>query len=381
MIAAKNKQISNYTKTDKVECALDMLRVDGTALYHAAYPGYQSNFTRDSILYGLLAGDEKALLTQVAYSSRHQGKKFDALTGEEPGKIHHEFPSGQWRGRPTVYNACDTTAMYLIAIATLVDKGHHDILGTYKRSIQRAVRYIRSHVEDNLFFESPKLCGASSFAVRVTYWKDSVLNGTYEEPTYPIVYSLVHFQNAYALRVIGGVMGKASYVKLGDRMISAGIDRLWNKDHFIVARDGDGAVIDPPSSDSLHSLLFIEPTDLPDGYSLSIERYMRKLETKAGYRAGIPVGKSNDDYHTRYVWTHEQALLNSAASKHWLEEAAAISARIVDYLEELPELIDPSNNYAPAGNAPQLWVVGAAKYFNKGFMSLCGAHAKSYLLN
>jgi len=376
-IKTRHKVATN--KPDMTLSALDLLRVKGTSLYNAAHPGYQSNFSRDSILYGLLASDDSALLDQIAYSTEHQGKKSDPETGEELGKIHHEFPSGLWRGRPTVYNACDTTAMYLIAVATLIDKGHDELLIQYKRPIKNAIKYIKSHLKDNLFFESPAFCGATNFAVRVTYWKDSVLNGQYEEPTYPIVYSLVHFQNAYALRVIGRVTGQPSLKKLGDKMVIEGIKKLWNIDHFIVARDGDSVDIDSPSSDSLHALLFIEPSDLPSGYSKAIERYMSALETKAGYRAGLPVGISKDDYHTRYVWTHEQALLNSAALKHGLDEALQISARVVNYLDTLPELIDPSQDYTPAGNSPQLWVVGAAKYFNNRFMSMSSIAAQSKL--
>jgi hypothetical protein len=381
MTSLKERQNATKYSPDMTLSALDLLRVKGTSLYNAAYPGYQSNFSRDSLLYGLLASDDGALLDQVAYSTEHQGKKSDPETGEEPGKIHHEFPSGLWRGRPTVYNACDTTAMYLIAIATLVDKGHDDMLIKYRKSIRLAMQYIRSHVKNNLFFESPALCGASNFAVRVTYWKDSVLNGQYEEPTYPIVFSLVHFQNAYALRVIGRVTNDPSLVKLGNKMIKVGIDKLWEKDHFIVARDGEGVDIDSPSSDSLHALLFIEPSDLPAGHALAIEHYMRQLKTKAGYRAGIPVSTSKDDYHTRYVWTHEQALLNSAALKHGLNEALQISGRVVNYLDTLPELIDPSLDYAPAGNSPQLWVIGAAKYFNNRFMSMSSTVAQTKILN
>lgn len=366
-------------KADLIDTALELLRVKNTDLYRAAYPGYQSNFTRDSLLYGLLANDYDALLDQIDYSSEHQGKVANSDTGEEPGKIHHEFPSGQWRGRPTEYNACDTTAMYLIAIATLANK-MPDVLKTYEKSITSAIKYIQRHLKNDLFFESPALCGATSFAVRVTYWKDSVLNGPYEEPNYPITYSLVHFQNAYALKLIGQALKRRDLLELASRMTKVGIAKLWAKDHFIVARDGDGTVIDAPSSDSLHALLYIEPYDIPSGYASSIEVYMRRLETKAGYRTGLPVGKSDDDYHTRYVWVHEQALLHSAASKHGLEESATITARVVDYLATLPELIDPTKNFAPAGNAPQLWVVGASKYFSDKFISVCSDHARTNML-
>lgn len=47
--------------TFEIENALDLLRVEGTELYRAAYPGYPGNFSRDSILYGMLAGDSEAL--------------------------------------------------------------------------------------------------------------------------------------------------------------------------------------------------------------------------------------------------------------------------------------------------------------------------------
>ena len=44
-----------------------------------------------------------------------EGTKVDANTGEEPGKIHHELPGVRLRNMITTYNACDTTALFLIA--------------------------------------------------------------------------------------------------------------------------------------------------------------------------------------------------------------------------------------------------------------------------
>ena len=37
------------------------------------------------------------------------------FTGEEPGKIFHEYPGVEINGYSTLFNACDTTAMFLIA--------------------------------------------------------------------------------------------------------------------------------------------------------------------------------------------------------------------------------------------------------------------------
>ena len=183
---------------EKIKNALNKLSYDDSGLYYAAIPGYKRNFSRDILLYGLLAGDVSALLAQIEFSSQHQGITANAETGEEKGKIHHEFLSSEWRSRPTLYNACDTTALYLIVIAKLVKAGHPELLNKYKDSIRDAIGYVMSHLRDDLFYEDPKLCGADNFALRVTYWKDSVLNNQVEEPGYPIVYSLVHFQNAGA---------------------------------------------------------------------------------------------------------------------------------------------------------------------------------------
>jgi|GEM_PF-2430777 len=44
----------------------------------------------------------------------------------------------------------------------------------------------------------------------------------------------------------------------------------------------------------------------------NIQLYMNNLETKAGFLSGIQSRDDTDDYHTKYVWAHEQALLHAA---------------------------------------------------------------------
>jgi len=341
--------------------ALEKLALGNNGLYMAGHPGYKRNFSRDSLVYGLLATDKESLFAQINHSAKYQGKKANPETGEEPGKIHHELPAGNCRGRPTTYNACDTNAWFLISAALLIKYGYPEIASMHKGPIERAIVYIRSHIEDGLFTEDPATCGADNFALRVTYWKDSVLASDHEEPHYPIVYSLVHFQNAYALQLIGKALDQPELVSLGDIMKKLGIQKLWRGDHFVTAIDDTD--IDPMSSDSLHSLLYIDQGELPRDYAQSICNYSQKLETKAGYLSGL-VGSETDDYHTRYVWVFEQALLHAAAKKHTLRPGMAISERIVDYLDaNFPELIDSQNGFRSAGNNPQLWSIGARKYF------------------
>ena len=50
------------------------------------------------------------------------------MTGEEPGKIHHELPGVKQDGLWTTYDACDTTALFLLALARLATRGDPDVV-------------------------------------------------------------------------------------------------------------------------------------------------------------------------------------------------------------------------------------------------------------
>ena len=184
---------------------------DGSEIrYEAADPGYKSDFPRDVLTTGLLTGDLEMLETQIDYVAKRMGGVRDPLTGEEPGKVHHELPATTINGRSTAYNACDTTAEFLLSVAAVSAQGHRDVVENFAPYISRGVNYILSHVNRNgLFVEDPKFSGTEEsygrdrkFALKVTDWKDSELNrqnGT--EPNYPIVYTLAHFQNAEAFGI------------------------------------------------------------------------------------------------------------------------------------------------------------------------------------
>lgn len=346
--------------------ALKELATPAQHIYQAATPGYTSNFSRDSFTYGLLAGDLDALAAQVQVSADLQGTKADPDTGEEPGKIHHEYPGVRLRGRSTMYNACDTTALFLLAIARLAKRGNNAVLQQYEHAIERAIGYITAHVHDGIFFEDTKQSGASQFALKVTYWKDSQLNDGKQEPHYPIAYSLVHFQNKAALQEIGQLTGVSAWQQLAQKMTRMGLTRFWAGDHFIVAEDGTGQRFDTPSSDSLHALLYLEPWEIDKTQAEAIERYSEQLVTDGGYRPAIQQVGDMDTYHTHFVWVHEQALLHAAASRHGLKRTQAVAARVMPALEKgFPELLDPDKSFSGAGNPTQLWSIGAYLYFER----------------
>lgn len=360
--------------------AMDSLAVSidtefGTEIYdEAAFPGYRSSFTRDSMVANSLRGDPVVLENRLEFSLRRVADVQNPITGQEPGKPHHELPDViSVSGLSTAYNACDTAAEVLRAISALAERGKTSLIDKYPEKIEQIVGYIKRHVNaDGLFIEDPAFAGNKEpdgrnrkFGLKVTYWKDSELNrhGS-REPHYPIVYTLAHFQNARALERFGQVTGDERLTRYGRYMTEAGLQYLWNQDHFVTAIDQDG-VVDSPNSDSLHALLYIAPNNLPDGYAQKVEQYMRVLETDAGYRAGIPVSLDVDDYHMG-VWTHEQALLHAAAKLNNLGHAQEVARCIIPFLDPrndfYPEVLD-GENFSLRGNAKQLWAMGAYLYF------------------
>lgn len=338
----------------------------------AARPRFPANFTRDAHKTGLLSGRASLLYDQIAYNALHQANTANAYTGAEPGKMHHEMPGALLvpeLGLYTTYNGCDTTAAWLKSVGSLILLGDPDLNTTYKAESHAAVEYIGRHISgDNLFFEDPNLAGgADRFALQVTYWKDSATNTLDgHEPPYPRVYSLAHLQNADALHTYGTAVGSRELVRQGEAMMQAGLDKLWTGDHFVTAIAGNGEVIDPPSSDSLHSLPYIRPDILPRRYAEYIIEYSGVLETPVGYMGGVPVQDGQDhNYHTSAgVWPDEQAEVHFGMGMHGLQGYQHIPMRIVPYIggtQRFPELVTPDGT--PISNPLQLWVVGGYEYF------------------
>jgi len=358
----------------KEEISMRRLRAtyNGCPVYNAGIPNFRHNFSRDSLMAGLLMNNEKVLREQLRLSSEIQGRESDPLTGEEFGKIHHEYPGVKLNGRLTSYDACDTTALYLIGMeAYLSLTGDLPFIRGHRRNIERAVEYIVTHTNNGLFWEDPAFCGASRFALKVTYWKDSQLPHEKEEPKYPIVYSLVHFQNARALQSAAQLLDRPGLLSLAKTMVKAGLDTLWTGESFLVAVDRD-MPIPGPSSDSLHILAYLDPED-PEIKKMAarVEMSSRSLETLCGYRSASEdlTSQMKDQYHSgASVWVFEQAIIHYGGKKFGLPRVQRVSRRVRPYLDTDPEILgfDHHGEIIKIGCDPQLWTIAAKQYFDKG---------------
>lgn len=218
----------------------------GLALYNAGLPGYARNFARDSLIAGLLMDDPAMLRDQLLFCASKQGSRKDADSGEEPGKIFHEIPPVTIRNRKTTFNACDTTALYLLGHARHVQlTGDRTFLRSQRHAIGRAVAYIVTHTRDGFFVEDPAFADAPHFALNVSYWKDSViLDRETGEPAYPVVYTLAHVQNMHAIRKMAEIMDRPSVLITHFRRMKEALARLWDRKRstFLIAKDMVGEI-------------------------------------------------------------------------------------------------------------------------------------------
>jgi len=348
--------------------------IEGLPGYIAGLPSYPRNFSRDVFLAGILMMDADQLQTQFHLSHKYQGSRDDAQTGEEVGKIHHEYPGVSMDGRGdflTTYNACDTTSLFLIGIEALEQTNKElfqQILANQQSKIIMAVSYILKHLHQNIFYETPPL-GVEQYALKVTYWKDSIAPDPLgkEELAYPIAYALAHFQAARGVLSAARILNHRGLELAAEAMYEAGIKDFLKSNEFVLAR-GRKYKLAQASSDELHCLAYI-----PAGYQSSIpineiNKRAQLLTTDAGF-ACTPqdIAKHlSDPYHGYVVWPFEQAFIHYGALKFKMPINTEIAERVIPFIDAGNELLQIDPEIIPAGNSRQLWSVAADMYFKNG---------------
>lgn len=338
--------------------------------YMAGLPGYPQNFSRDTLLAGIIATDTHLLSNQLTFSHLKQGKTYDQLTGEEPGKIHHQYPAAVVHSPyRTTYNACETTALYLIALELLYELNESigsTFITKHQEAIRKAVEYLQRHIVDYIFWEFPPK-GARHFSLHTTYWKDSIvprLTGS-DEPRYPVAYALVQFQTARAFLSAAKLLDESQFKNLANKIYETAIHKFITADAFCVEEDNSGR-LEQASSDELHALAYIPATYKTILPLPSIAKRAKSLTTKAGI-ACTPADIGlllPDQYHGYVVWMFEQALIHYGCKKFGLNNLAQVANRCQPYIHNGQELISVVPSIEPLGNKHQLWSVAADIYFS-----------------
>jgi len=335
-------------------------------------------FPRDLLTTALMLREPTLLEETIRFCTHTIGEDRDPVTGEEPGRVLHEWNRVERNGLLSHYNAAETSQLLLIA-ADVLDRLRPEVGGSALRErrneIESAGDYVLSHIRDGLFLEDPSNCGASRYFAMVTYWKDSHIPGGCE-PDYPVAYTLVQAQTVAALRSLARLTTSLDLKwrpeeleGLAGKLAGSIWSRLWDRklDYPLIALDRKKPVAGV-SSDPLHMLAYLEPGDIPLDRLAAIESAAVRLETEYGYRSYAPnqVDYAPDAYHFGAIWPYEQALIAEGARRFGREDLFRKSVRILSALERLgfPEIVVFDGRKLCAGGCDvQLWTCAVPAAF------------------
>ncbi len=326
-------------------------------------------FPRDLLTACLMLGEPALMHEAIAFSVATIGRECNPQTGEEPGRVLHEWNRVERDGYLSHYNAAETSQLLILVASQYLQLAEVDrnMASDWGDGLRQTGEYVLRHIDADLFWEDPYHCRATRYMAYATYWKDSHLPGR-KSLVYPVAYTLVQAQTVAALRAL---IALESEFQLGfqheqlERLVSGMVRAIWQQlwdprtDFPLIALDKD-VRIPGISSDALHVLAYLQKKDIPKTKLEAIAQGARKLDTPYGYCTYAP-GQPEytpDSYHLGSIWPYEQFFIAKGALRHGLEEVFEHSLRIIHGLEAhgFPELLVWDGEALTAGGCGlQLW--------------------------
>lgn len=329
-------------------------------------------YARDLILSSILLEDMRLLRDSLILCSILQGKRNNPYNAEEEGKIFHEYPERkrtEKEGLNTGFNNCDNTALFIIGLDFYFLKTKDsEFLKKIRGSFFLALKYLKKHIKENIFWENPAFSGAKKFRLKTTYWKDTgILGRENYEPIYPVAYTLVQAQVIKALDSANNILKvfgnkNLPILKIRKKMIKKLWNSFWDSSskNLFVGIDRMGP-IKSNSSDFLHMLYYLEKREVPKRKLRFLLNKSSELKTKYGYRGALD-SRGIDSYYSA-IWPWEQAFIFLAGIKHGLPELKEISFNLLDAIEKLncfPEVVGYFDGTLKRMNYnTQLWTISA----------------------
>ncbi len=374
----------------------------GDVFLAAGVPWFLTLFGRDSIWAArmlLPLGTELALGTLRSLASR-QGRRTDAETGEEEGKILHELRRAPtqhdlWRGEgaplrlpPAYYGTVDATLLWALLLHDAWRYGADEArVEELLDPMQRCLGWLTSSVERRDGFVS--YVDESGSGLQNQGWKDSHDGIQFRDgrvATAPL--SLCEVQGyAYEAAVSGAALldafgrpGSARLLELAQALAARFRNRFWVEDaqgaYPAAALDAAGAPVDSLTSNIGHLL----GTGLLDAQeeSLVVRRLATPdLDSGFGLRtlAASSAGFNPLSYHAGSVWAHDTAIVVAGLARCGTVPARQVAASLVDGLlgaaehfeYRMPELYGghqrterPVPGPYPASCRPQAWSAAAS---------------------
>jgi glycogen debranching enzyme len=372
---------------------LHALRLDvgGRPILGAGIPWFAAPFGRDAILtsWELLSVVPGIAVDTLRTLAFYQGRRDDAFTEEEPGKIMHELRRGELARsgespHSPYYGSIDATPLWLMLYGEtfrwLADRSLADELLPHA---ERALAFLERRLDEGGGFVRYERRHPKSLENQG--WKDSrdgvsFPDGTIARP--PIALVEVQGYVAGALRAMARVLdARGAPGRAGELIARADqlVDRIHEaffvaeSDYYALALDGESRPVPTITSNPGH-LLF--------AHAVRGDRVARLVEMllSDGLFSGFGVrtlarGQAVYNplsYHNGSVWPHDNALLAAGASEHGRTDAALT---ILDAIHQasrhyrrhrLPELFCGLGRgegdflvHYPVSCSPQAWASGA----------------------
>jgi glycogen debranching enzyme len=364
--------------------------VEGDAIVAAGIPWFCSPFGRDSLIasYQALLLNPELAKGSLRVLAKWQGKRFDELSEEEPGKIFHEFRFGEMAGAGEMphspyYGSIDATPLFVILVdATYKVTADAAFLRSMLPSVLAALAFIDARSQNGTRFVSYQRQSARGLDNQG--WKDSKAGVSFpdgERAEAPIALCEIqgYCVDAYErgsriLRVLGEAERADTYLARSQTLRDLINEHFWlrDKERYAYAIDGRGRRLPTVVSNLGHLLWSRVPT--PERAQRTAELLLRP-ESFSGF--GVRT-LANDQavynplsYHNGTVWPHDNALIaKGMANYRHTHYATAIFEGLVQALAyfsppRLPELFcgmpRESGNLVryPVACSPQAWAAGA----------------------
>jgi glycogen debranching enzyme len=357
----------------------------------AGAPWFMALFGRDSLLTSSMA---MALRPDLALGTlrvlaRHQGRRCDLLSEEEPGRILHELRAGAGSplapgGVDCYYGSVDATPLFVMVVAQLARWGASAAaLDELLPAVDMALAWIDAHGDrDGDGFVEYLRC--TDRGLRNQGWKDSVdgvtfADGSLAAPPIALVevqgYVYGAFRGRSELAARRGDKDGARYWSERAALLKRRVNEaFWLPDagYYALGLDAEKRPIDALASNMGH-LLWSGAAD-NDKAALVAERLLSP-EMFSGYgirTLATTMGAYNPaSYHNGSVWPHDTAISVAGLVRYgFLAHAQRVAVGLVEaasfFSGRLPELfcgfdktVLPGPVPYPTSCSPQAWAAAA----------------------
>jgi glycogen debranching enzyme len=353
----------------------------------AGAPWFMALFGRDSLLtaYMALPVDRTLALGTLRTLARHQGRRADPLTEEEPGRILHEVRLGvlsglSLGGGSVYYGSADATPLFVVLLGELTRWGAEahqirELLPHADRALEWIDRYGDRDADGFVEYQR-----ATDRGLRNQGWKDSwdginFADGRLAEPPIALCEVQGYVYDAFRRRAqlaqdLNEDATAERWLERADTLKTAFNERFWLPDRgwYAIALDRDKRPVDACASNMGHCLW---SGIVDDDRAQSVAKHLLSpaMFTGWGVRTLSSAMGAYDpvSYHNGSVWPHDNAFIVAGLMRYgFVEEAQQVAAALLDAAEafggRLPELFcgfdrdqyDEPVPY-PTSCSPQAW--------------------------